>query len=410
MLECYNDNQLACDSERGFIPNDVYLSMARVDSDELGCGDSNDTSVENVTTTTDDSPARSTAPPPNPLPCPSVPEIYAVNPAVVMSPADISPKAHYPECSMPRISPLRQCSLFMDSQLRAFNSYRGGLETCSLPGAWFLLHHQSISIGVEGTSLSPGYNHTRLTKINVTFHTHECNSVVRTYMAYNTEPLSSEFTPPWEDNSTSPLQLMLGEDGSVVTLMATWLNTTIIIRQYAEFLSITLQVPLEISLESEGLCTGCPSHLYLNITAINDQVPSFCPDDNERAIHNCFDHAGVANRRPLENVHNNSYLEACIFSMFKIKTSEVITMFNAIAGDAELLGNVGEPAGTPPVTFSIGMPTPWSQRPHSTSKGSELSATSDVIPSSVPPLTQSSPLTLITMAAASAVLSIYIFR
>ena len=385
MLQCYNDNQEACDAASGdiFSSIGVYLGLAILDQEALGCN--NATNTSNGTSSN----------------CPSVPEVYAVSPAIAMSMADISPKLHPEECSMPRVSHLQQCSLFMDSQLRAFDSYRNGLEACSLPGAWFLLRHRSLSVEVEGTNLEPGYNHTRLTKINVTFHAHSCNSVPRTYTADNIEPLVSEFIPPRSDDTTSPLQLTLGEDGSVVTLMATWLNTTIIIRQYAQFLSITLQVPGEISMESEGLCTGCPSDLYVNITAFNEKVPSLCPDDNTRAISNCFDHAGVANQNPLQNVFNNSYLEACVFSMFKIKTSEVLTMFNAIASDATLLMNVGKRPRPTPSTFTINPPNSRPTRPPRITEAAtdDLTSTSG---SSSSPQTQSFP--VVTIIALSTIL------
>lgn len=252
------------------------------------------------------------------------------------------------ECSVPQVSHLRQCSLFMDSQLRAFASYRNGLETCSLPGVWRLFSHPSLSIEVEGASSDSDSNHTRLTLINVTFHDHECNPTVRTYTAYNLEPLPSDFEPATSDNSTNPLQIVPGEDGTVVTLMAIWLNTTIIIRQYAEFLSITLQVPREMSLESDGLCTGCPPHQYIDILSISEAYSSLCEEVNRRVLNFCFDHGGVANNR-LINVQNNSYLEACVFSLFKIeRTVDVLAMFNAIADDAKLLVNIGEEPTTPP--------------------------------------------------------------
>ena len=64
-------------------------------------------------------------------------------------------------------------------------------------------------------------------------------------------------------NGNSALQLHLGSDGSVVTILATWMNTTIVIRRLAELLSVTLQVPGQMSFDSEGLCVGCPRHQLL---------------------------------------------------------------------------------------------------------------------------------------------------
>lgn len=269
----------------------------------------------------------------NPTQCPSVPELYSVNPSVPMSPPNISQISSAPDCTM-HPSRMEQCSIFMDSQLRAFGAYRNGLEVCSLPGSWYLLKHQSLSIQVEGTSLEPDSNHTRLTKVNVTFHSHDCNPNPTFYVAYNSELLSSNFS---FSGANSTLDLVTYTNGSVVTLFAAWLRTTIIIRQYMEFLSVTLQVPEDISLESEGLCIGCPAHQYINITDFNNLIHSICPADNDRAIDNCFVYGGVSNINGIKDITNNSYLDACIYSIYKTKSSKVLSMFNAIASDALLL-------------------------------------------------------------------------
>lgn len=231
VLGCYNSNRQVCDQQSiGF-----ELSRAFSDHIRLECA-----RAPTVDISTTEGPTLN-----NDLnPCPSLPvDFHGINFSLNMSRADVSPRPHPSECTLPlsQTSRLRQCSLFMDSQLRAFTSYRGGLETCSLPGTWYLLRHPSLSIEVEGSNLELGSNHTRLTKVNVTFHSHGCNPNQRTYTAYNSEALPSDFSPPLlgSESPNSTLQLMSGKDGSVVTLMATWLNATIVIRQYTDFLSIT---------------------------------------------------------------------------------------------------------------------------------------------------------------------------
>lgn len=285
-------------------------------------------------------------------PCPSLASIQVDNLSLGMSPANITPPGHQrpppPECTVPGAPTLRHCGLFMDSQLRAFLGYRVGLETCSLPGAWYLLHHPELDVEVEGTSMEPGFNHTRLTRVSVTFYPttqNGCNPVARTYVAHNSEPLPTDFTPPLNlptanDSPGSPLGLMFGADSSVVTLTASWLNATIIIRQYSSFLSVTLQVPSEMAMASEGLCTGCPSHMYVNLTSFFDTIRWLCPTDNTLALESCFTYGGVANVQQLEDVHNNSYLDACVFGLLKANTSEALTMISMIAEDAKLLVDV----------------------------------------------------------------------
>ena len=366
-LDCYRNNQLVCDQQFGV---SFRVAIAQTDQYNNGCIEPEEPTTvlpsdNNTTMTALDTPS--------PDLCPSLPNIHHSNLSLSMSTADISP-SYLPsgECTMTQVDALRQCSLFMDSQLRAFT--RDGLETCSLPGSWYLLRHPSLSIEVEGTSMELGSNHTRLTKVNITFHSHNCNPEERSYVAYNMQPLPSDFTPSLVDNETSPLQLMYGQDQSVVTLMATWLNATVIIRQYSDFLSVTLRVPREMSLSSEGLCTGCPSHMYVNLTSFFDLILSRCPSDNTKALNSCFDYGGVANEDGLDHVHNNSYLEACVFNLFKTKTSEALSMINAIASDAKLLVNVGQDPRPVPTLPPLPHPSTDSSTTHSSTEVS--SATS----------------------------------
>lgn len=354
-FSCYVANQEACDANNQ-VP--FLIGQASDSFVELDCVNAGQTDTAPTTVTSSQNPSV------QPMSCPSVPDVYNVNPSVTMNRPKIEPPSDLPTlCSMPP-SPshaMRQCSLFMDSQLRAFSGYRRGLEACSIPGTWYLLNHRSMSIEVEGTNLEPGSDHTRLTKINVTFNANSCNNVVRSYVAEVSSPLPSDFIPPFDNftsstSSSLPLQLASDSNGSVVTLLATWLKTTIIIRQYANFLSITIQVPGELSNESEGLCRGCPPHMYVNITHFNNQVPSMCPDDNNRALVNCFQHAGVANQDHLFHVTNNTYLDACVYSMYKTKSVEVLSMFNAVADDAKLLVNVDPYTTQTPNTHRTTLP------------------------------------------------------
>ena len=359
VLDCYSLNLNSCNSD---FQIKLLLGKVYENLQALNCstGNSNKTVIS--------------------LKCPNVPDISDFNPSMIMSRPAIKPPADLPTlCTMPHsFTSLRQCSLFMDSQLRAFSNYRKGLETCSIPGKWYLLRHQMLTIEVEGMNLESGSDHTRLTKINVTFYAHSCNPVARSYVARVSSNLASEFIPPFvaPDNftsavtttatrssasSSSPLQLISNSNGSVVTLLATWLNTTIVIRQYASFLSITLQVPGEISYKSEGLCTGCPPHMYINITHFNNQIKSNCSDDETRALLSCFVNGGVVNQDNLVDVTNNTYLEACVYSMFKTKSAEVLSMIKAVAGDAMLLVNIGD-SPTPqqptnPHAFPLSSPT-----------------------------------------------------
>lgn len=94
----------------------------------------------------------------------------------------------------------------------------------------------------------------------------DCNSKTRSYVAYPNMPLPINFigTSGTHNNTGLPLQLHMSEDGTVITIIATWLDTTIAIRQMDGFLAVTLQVTGEMAFESEGLCTaGCPVYQYI---------------------------------------------------------------------------------------------------------------------------------------------------
>ena len=370
-LDCYYANQFACDADFN-----LFFTILRAMNEfgSLGCGDGgveNTTPEEHSATNTESTvtlPVSTTPEFPAEPSCPSVfhEDISGV-PNMSSAVIPMIPESHRSPQSCtaphPRVTSLRQCSLFMESQLRAFDGYRGGLEACSIPGSWYLFHHPRLTVEVEGENFETGSNHTRLTRVNVTFHAHECNPTARTYTVSNSEVFPSNFMPSQPDNSDSPLQILFGEDRSVVTLLDTWLNATIVIRKYMEFLSVTLQVPSEVSLASEGLCTGCPSHMYINIsTLINNLYPSLCPEVNTRVLNDCFDHGGVANIDELLHIMNNSYLDACVHSLFKIgRTLDVLTMFNAISNDAQLLVNGGvDPRTLPTIPVSTESISPLS--------------------------------------------------
>ena len=341
-------NQVECDGDLFVIG---LLNQAYAYYDELNCNDQG-----NITTS-------STATTQQPISCPTVPEVDISDVSVTMSRPEIEPPAGLSTlCTSPLTSTsLTQCSLFIDSQLRAFSNYRNGLETCSIPGKWYLLHHPSLTVEVEGVTMEPGSDHTRLAKINVTFYAHSCNMVARSYVAEVSSPLPSDFTPPITepDGSTAslPLQLLPGSNGNVVTLFATWLNAVIIIRQYAGFLSVTIQVPNELSYESEGLCTGCPQHMYVNITHLNSQIVSTCGSDSFRAHEYCFNHGGVVNQDHLINVINNSYFDACVYSLYRTNDSaNVLSVYNAVADDAKLMQipSTSSPTSSPsPTDISV---------------------------------------------------------
>ena len=295
-------------------------------------------------------PSEQTPLPPTISPCPILPSVALTDKPVAMPSPDVNLPSGLPKaCAAPEthtIGQWNQCSFFMDSQLRAFSSYRQGLETCSIPGKWYMLQHPSLSIEVEGTNMTgmdSSLTHTRLSKITVSISPNNCDPVRRTYVAQGSQPLSAQLTPPpSSEDVLNPTRLMCDANGTVVTLLVPWLNTAIMIRQYAGFLSITIKVPSQIASESEGLCTGCPARMYINITRFNNQFPSRCSDAQSKAMRGCFVRGGVVEKKHLTEVTNNTYLDVCLFNMYKTGTLEVLTMLSAITDDAKTITELPE--------------------------------------------------------------------
>ncbi len=312
--------------------------------------------------------------------CPDLPVVEGTGPSMSMpSPHAVLsndlPSACYAPAS--HLVSWNQCSLFMDSQLRAFSGYRQGLETCSIPGNWVLLEHPSLRIEVEGTNMTniEGATYTRLSKINVTINPSDCDPVAHTYVAQGSLPLSEQLLPPVENSGvSSAVQLTCDTNGTVVTLLVSWLSTAIVIRQYAGFLSITIKVPSQIASESKGLCTGCPFEKYINITQVYDQISSSCTDARSRAEVGCFVRGGVVNQDHLKVVRNNTYLDVCRFNLYKTGSIDVLTMISAITDDAKAITEL--PIATLPSVSPSNTQSPSSSSTPATTQSLSKSANS----------------------------------
>lgn len=161
-------------------------------------------------------------------------------------------------------------------------------------------------------------------------------------MVDHRSPLPTTFTDSTvTDPQNSALLLQVDEDGSLATLLALWVNATIVIRRHEGFLSVTLQVPGRVSFQSDGLCTGCPPHAYVNITDYKNKMQDLCIAETSAVSTNCFLHAGVQNQQSFSPIVNNTYLEACVYSLYKGGNVSILELFNRIASDAKLLPSRG---------------------------------------------------------------------
>ncbi len=71
------------------------------------------------------------------------------------------------ECVVPEpdLVTLQHCSMFTYSHVRPFGTYELGIQTCSLPGSWYLLKHPGFSVEVETAGEDIGSPHTLLRKV-----------------------------------------------------------------------------------------------------------------------------------------------------------------------------------------------------------------------------------------------------
>lgn len=176
-----------------------------------------------------------------------------------------------------------------------------------------------------------------LPQVNVTFSQHSC-SPRRTYVANSSLPLPSTFTDG-SSSSSGALQLTVDANGTVASLLATWLNTTIVLRQYAGYLSVTIQLPGLQAFESEGLCRGCPPHTHLDMTQTLAMNRQSCVQQSNIATFECFTKGGVTGFGDL--VHNASYIDMCRFDVLKAENLDILSLVNAAVRDATVLPPVG---------------------------------------------------------------------
>ena len=182
--------------------------------------------------------------------------------------------------------------------------------------------------------------------MNITFfQSSDCSGTqTKSYVATDSQLLPHTFTDHTvPNNSHSNLQLFVSQDGSAVSLLATWINTTIIVRNYANLLGVTLQVPRHLAEESRGLCRGCPPQALFDMLDLNYQmVLGGCTVENEAVLLNCFSGFSTNFRREFLDVNNATYVDACVYSLWRSNSTSIdaLSFLGAVSRDAAALPNV----------------------------------------------------------------------
>lgn len=199
-------------------------------------------------------------------------------------------------------------------------------------------------------------------QVNVTFYSSgNCLAETKSYVAFADSPLSPNFTDHTAPNNTntcgSTLQMNFDPDdsggGVVVTLLAPWINTTVVIRRHAQpdLLAVTLQVPGHLAFESDGLCRGCPAHTHFDIVNYSTiTLGGGCGDVSNNALYHCW---GFTNSIPeFSDVINITYGEICRYNLLRANSSNygMLSFQKAVIEDAKLLDNHGN---VPPRNFDL---------------------------------------------------------
>lgn len=176
----------------------------------------------------------------------------------------------------------------------------------------------------------------------------------KSYVAFADSPLSPNFTDhtsPDSNTCGSTLQMNMDpNDDGVVTLLAPWINTTVVIRRHANLLAVTLQVPGHLAFESDGLCRGCPAHAHFDVFEFSTNAGG-CRDVSTNALFHCWEF--TQNVPQLDTVINTTYGEICRYNLLRGNSSDygVLSFQKAVIEDAMLLHNDGN---VPPRNFDLG--------------------------------------------------------
>lgn len=195
-------------------------------------------------------------------------------------------------------------------------------------------------------------------QINITLHSPQCTSrAVFNYVATADKDLptalhSSDYRimPLYQ-----PLEFHINPTKTMASILAPWLNLTVIIRRHHNYLSIVMQMPADLLDSSEGLChTGCANHTQNNINKLKQ---SSCNSDVSLSLRGCIT-AGLLNVIPSESQLSLLLTHICQFDVLKNLTYSVLSILKAVANDYILLRDFGkhiipEPFRPPVPQFSL---------------------------------------------------------
>ncbi|PKU31458.1 rgm domain family member hypothetical protein [Limosa lapponica baueri] len=156
------------------------------------------------------------------------------------------------------------CGLFGDPHLRTFKDH---FQTCKVEGAWPLIDNNYLSVQVTNVPVVPGSSATATNKITIIFKSFRDCTDQKVYQAV-TDDLPAAFvdgTTSGSDGNTKSLRIVEKVGGKYVEMHASYIGTTVHIRQLGHYLTLAIRMPQELAMAYEEsqdlqLCVnGCPS-------------------------------------------------------------------------------------------------------------------------------------------------------
>ena len=193
----------------------------------------------------------------------------------------------------------------------------------------------------------------------MTLYEHDCFQQTVSYVA--TGSSLPESIPGLTDPESSPLQLTV-EGQSVATILAPWINTSVIIHRIDGYLSVTLQVPEPLSRAYEvgGLCsTGCPYSFDVGGLSLPEYP---CTTDKITTAIRCLRINTTNELAQVVLTGSHSYSQLCTYDTLLTHNVTLLSLYLALGEDALRLPDVttvvttGEP--TPETTPTSPETTP----------------------------------------------------
>jgi hypothetical protein len=194
-------------------------------------------------------------------------------------------------------------------------------------------------IEAVGGIRSREFLYTKIDTINITLYSSDCTAgAVFNYVANADKDLPQHISSSQLNVLPlfQPLEFTVDSSRTTASILAPWINTTIVLRRILGYLSIVVQMPASLAFQSYGLChIGCPIHTQHNI---NVELSRYCTPIYNPAINFCGINATLINSGP----SSLNLVNACTFDILKSKTYKPPHLYRNMIEDYKALPNVGK--------------------------------------------------------------------